>query len=99
MSQTKTNQPTDKVANITYLAGAMSRTIFRSTIAVRDHPSDIPQLRVLHTLTKGFIDGQVGFHHKHGSSYHLGFIEHVTSLPVQHAVDATYDLLRALGRQ
>lgn len=54
------------------------------------------QYRLKHTLTKGFIDRQEGFHNKHGSSHDLGFLKHVTSFPVQHTIDPAYHLLRAL---
>ncbi len=54
---------------------------------------------VKHKLTKRLVDRQVGFHHKHGSAHHLGFLKHVTSFPVQHTVDPTDHLLRALHGQ
>ena len=39
--------------------------------------------------TERFHDGQVSFDRAHGSSLNLGIFEHVTSLPVQHAVNTS----------
>ena len=39
--------------------------------------------------TERLHDGQVSFDHAHGSSLNLGIFEHVTSLPVQHAVNTS----------
>lgn len=47
-------------------------------------------------LTEGLVDRQVGFHHKHGRSHHVGFLKHVPTFPVQHAVDPTDHRLWAL---
>lgn len=49
-------------------------------------------------LTKGLIDWQVGFYHKHGSPHHLRLFKHVTSFPVQHTIDPAHYLLRTLFR-
>jgi len=46
--------------------------------------------------TEGLHDGEIGFDHVHGRSLDLLVLEHVTSLSVQDAVDATDGLLWAL---
>ena len=45
---------------------------------------------------EGLVDRQVSLHHEHGSAGSLCFLEHVSSPPVEHAVDATDCILWAL---
>lgn len=47
-------------------------------------------------LTERLVDGKEGFNDKHGRSHDLWLLEHVSSFPVQHAVDAADHLLWAL---
>merc|ERR1719411_950364 len=46
---------------------------------------------------EGLVDRQVSLHHEHGSAGSLCFLEHVSSPPVEHAVDATDCILWALN--
>ena len=45
---------------------------------------------------KGLVDGQVGLDNEHGGAGGLGLLEHVSSPPVEHSVDTTNCVLRAL---
>ena len=45
---------------------------------------------------KGLVDGQVGLDHEHGGTGSLCLLEHVPSPPVQHPIDSTNCILRAL---
>lgn len=47
-------------------------------------------------LTERLVDRQVSLDDEHGGPHDLGLLEHVTALPVQHTVDASYHLLRTL---
>merc|ERR1711936_1161385 len=46
---------------------------------------------------EGLVDGQVGLDDKHGGARGLSLLEHVTSPPVQHSVDTSDSVLRALN--
>ena len=45
---------------------------------------------------EGLVDGQVGLDDEHGGAGGLGLLEHVASPPVQHSVDTSNCVLRAL---
>ena len=45
---------------------------------------------------EGLVDGQVGLDNEHGGAGGLGLLEHVSSPPVEHSVDTTNCVLRAL---
>ena len=45
---------------------------------------------------EGLVDGQVGLYDEHGGARGLSLLEHVTSPPVQHSVDTSNCVLRAL---
>ena len=45
---------------------------------------------------KGLVDGQVGLDHEHGGAGSLSLLEDVSSSPVEHPVDSTNCILRAL---
>ena len=47
---------------------------------------------------EGLVDGQVGLDDEHGGAWGLSLLEHVTSPPVQHSVDTSDCVLRALHR-
>ena len=43
-----------------------------------------------------FVYRQVGLHHEHGGTGHLGLLEHVTTPSVEHTVDTTHGDFRTL---
>ena len=45
---------------------------------------------------EGLVDGEVGLDHEHGGAGSLCLLKHVPSPPVQHPVDSTNSILRAL---
>ena len=47
---------------------------------------------------EGLVDGQVGLDNEHGGAGGLGLLEHVSSPPVEHSVDTTNCVLRALKK-
>lgn len=49
-------------------------------------------------LTERLVYRQVSLDHKHGCSRDLGLVKHMPTFPVQHTIDATNHLLRALER-
>ena len=48
---------------------------------------------------EGLVDGQVGLDHEHGGAGSLCLLKHVPSPPVQHPVESTNTILRALQRK
>ena len=48
---------------------------------------------------EGLVDGQVGLDDEHGGAGGLCLLEHVTSPPVEHTVDSSNCVLRALQRK
>ena len=48
---------------------------------------------------EGLIDRQVGLDHKHGGAGSLCLLKHVSSPPVQHTIDSSNCVLRALERK
>lgn len=50
-------------------------------------------------LTERLVHRQVRFDDEHGCPCNLTLLKHVTTLPVQHAVDPSHHLLRTLQRE
>ena len=92
------------VHNVTYLVGlgAVGKGASRKNLPVVEHAlweglasSVGPQVS---GEAEGLVDRQVGLDDEHGGARGLSFLEHVTSPPVQHSVDTSDCVLRALHR-
>ena len=90
------------IHNVTYLVGlgAVGKGASRKNLPVVEHalweglaPSVGPQVS---GEAEGLVDRQVGLDDEHGGAGGLRLLEHVTSPSVQHTVDSSNCVLRAL---
>ena len=93
------------VHNVAYLVGlgAVGKGASRKNLPVVEHAlweglaSGVgPQVSC---EAEGLIDRQVGLDHKHGGAGSLCLLKHVSSPPVQHTIDSSNCVLRALERK
>ena len=96
------NSPITFVHNVTYLVGlgAVGKGASRKNLPMVEHAlweglasSVGPQVS---GEAEGLVDRQVGLDDEHGGAGGLRLLEHVTSPSVQHTVDSSNCVLRAL---
>ena len=53
-------------------------------------------IRVIKLITERFVDRQISLDVEHGCSSHLAFLKNVSTTTIEHTVNATDSILRAL---